>query len=171
MCSSQEAFDWQSSSSCSLRLTAGLEGQRSEVPVRTNPGPQSQDAEWLVSTLRAVASASANPFLAALLRLWSVEAGAELYMVIRSRRRAPAAPASCMFRFSPTPKIVAKIVAGKKEKTKQRTQLCGTISVFFRRKGSEYELQPGERRKALCKAVSHELLSFWSSSTWIIQIF
>lgn len=101
-------------------------------------------------------STSANAFLAALLRLWSVETGAELYMVIRSRRRAPATPASCMFTFSPTPKIVAKIVAGKKEKKKSKKCSFVALTQFsFLRKGREYELQPGERRKALCKAVSH----------------
>lgn len=114
------------------------EGQRSEVPVRTNPA--------LRAGMQSRGNASANAFLAALLRLWSVEMGAELYMVIRSRRRAPAAPASCMFRFSPTPKIVAKIVAGKKEKKNKKTQLCATNSVFFPQEGKRI-WTPARREK------------------------
>lgn len=83
-------------------------------------GLKSQDAEWLVSTFKGRDSASANAFLAALLRLWSVETGAKLYMDIWSRRRAPP---SCTFTFDPTPMIVAGFLMWEERKKEKNAAL------------------------------------------------
>lgn len=96
-------------------------------------------------------SASVNAFLAARPRLRPVETGAKLYMVIRSGGESSRSPS---FYVRPEPDDTRRVLnvrgeEGEEEEEEKTRSFVALTQLSFRRKGSECELQPREKKSPL----------------------